>query len=254
MYTEDDLSVLQRVRTLVEEGRSIGEIARMGRDGLLVPVNREASTVEDLAVSIAAAACDLDSATLEALVDEAFGRLSPDRAIQDVIIPAAHEIGRLWVGGRCSIAGEHMASAVFQRYLARLIGSAAFANREAPRVVVACIEGEEHVLGAMVVAYHVGRLGFRVVYLGADLPLEDLGRIVEQDPPASVILSGSAPAVARVMPQLEALGSRCQGRVRCLIGGRGLSARQESLAKAGLETWPEDRGVFELRASDVIAS
>ena len=35
LYTDDDLRVLQRVRMLIDEGRSIGEIARPGRNGLL---------------------------------------------------------------------------------------------------------------------------------------------------------------------------------------------------------------------------
>lgn len=35
MYSEDDLRVLQAVQSLLKEGRSIGEVAALGRDGLL---------------------------------------------------------------------------------------------------------------------------------------------------------------------------------------------------------------------------
>ncbi len=35
LYTDDDLAVLRRVRGLMDDGRSIGEIARAGRKALL---------------------------------------------------------------------------------------------------------------------------------------------------------------------------------------------------------------------------
>jgi DNA-binding transcriptional MerR regulator/methylmalonyl-CoA mutase cobalamin-binding subunit len=254
MYTEEDVTVLRSVRKLIDEGRSIGEIARIGRESLLGETDFVSASTDELVSVIASSACELDSPVLERAVDEAFARLSPDRAIQDVVLPACREIGERWMDGRCSISGEHLASTVFHRYLARLIGAARTVNQEAPRVIVACIEGEEHVLGAMVVSYHLSRLGMQVEYLGADLPLEDLGRMVDRNPPQAVVFSGSGWTIDAAMPRVEQFGRLCRGRVRCLIGGRDVGSRVEALRGCGIEVWPEDRSIFEMRPAHVLFS
>ena len=44
LYTDDDLAVLRHVRALMDDGRSIGEIARSGRDALLATTAAGSST------------------------------------------------------------------------------------------------------------------------------------------------------------------------------------------------------------------
>jgi DNA-binding transcriptional MerR regulator len=42
MYTEEDLKILRRVRELLDEGRAIGEIAKLGKKNLLSELERKA--------------------------------------------------------------------------------------------------------------------------------------------------------------------------------------------------------------------
>ena len=125
LYTDDDLAVLAQVKGLLDSGRAIGEIASMGRAHLLdnaaAPAPRDRSSpglpadVESqlggLSQALVAGAIAVDEAAVEAALDEAFLLLSPQTAMERAVLPALVTIGDLWAQGKCSIAGEHMASA-----------------------------------------------------------------------------------------------------------------------------------------------
>src|SRR5262245_10240086 len=130
LYTDDDLRLLRRVRALLDQGRTIGEVALLGREDLLrdsPPVRPppEASATEgphderlgELCVGLVRAAVELDAPALEHLLDETFSTLSSPIAICRVVEPAAYQIGDLWAAGHCSVAGEHLATLAFRRRL-----------------------------------------------------------------------------------------------------------------------------------------
>ena len=194
VYGEDDLALIRRVRTLIDEGRTIGEIAQLGRHSLLagaaVPDAVVASAgAEDLRQRIVAAALSLDARGVADALDQAFAVMAAERAVSDVIEPAAVEIGDLWKAGRCSVASEHLISDLFMHRLGRLLDAAQPPGAEAPRVVAACFPDEDHQLGLRIVAWHLARHGLRVTYLGAAMPLEDLARACRKSRAQAILLS-----------------------------------------------------------------
>lgn len=143
LYTEDDLRVLTRVKELIQSGRSIGEIARVGRDTLLSQsvarpkpqaprptLEREQPSPEmrveldEQRRRVVQAALKMDSGELNRALDEAFSRVSPDIVIFEIIQPCCREIGDLWAAGTCSVASEHLASGIFVHRLRKLVESA----------------------------------------------------------------------------------------------------------------------------------
>jgi methanogenic corrinoid protein MtbC1 len=200
VYGDDDLAVLRRVRTLVDQGRAIGEIAAQGRPRLLAGADRDTPAAADrsdrstagadaFCQRIVAGALALDARTLGTSLDEAFATLGADRAVADVVAPAAIQIGDLWEADRCSIASEHMASSRFLQRLGRLLDSAQPASDTAPRVIAACFPDEHHQLGLLIVAWHLARHGVRVEYLGSAMPLEDLAKACRTSQPRALLLS-----------------------------------------------------------------
>lgn len=170
LYTEDDLRVLRRVQELLAQGRSIGEVAALGRATLLgvaAPPPRtrahdEARGSIGWREDLVQAAVEIDQRQVERALDEAFATLSPDRALVDVIEPALREVGELWAQGRCSVAGEHLISNAISGRLLRLLEAANAASVGGPSAVCACFPDEAHVLGALTVAYWLARRGRRV--------------------------------------------------------------------------------------------
>lgn len=90
-----------------------------------------------------------------------------------VLAPLAHRIGDEWQAGRTGIGDEHRMFHVLLDALQSLRRRRLLED-DAPAAVVATAEGNRHELGAQMVRLALETRGWRVIYLGADLPTEDV--------------------------------------------------------------------------------
>src|SRR5207302_9044196 len=110
----------------------------------------------------------------------------------EVIQAAQHEIGRLWQEKRLTVAQEHIATDISRWAVAQLQPHLPSQPSNGKRVVVACVEGELHDLGARMVADFLEMAGFDVNYLGANVPAESLAELVRERRPDLLALSATA--------------------------------------------------------------
>lgn len=141
----------------------------------------------------------------------------------DVIEWAQHEIGRLWQENRVTVAQEHIATAISQLALAELYPALPRREQTGQRVLVACVEGELHDLGARMVADLSEMEGFDVTLLGANVPTRSLVQLVQETLPDIVVLSVT---MAFNLPSLLDAVSRIREVVgdqpRIIAGGQAL--------------------------------
>jgi methanogenic corrinoid protein MtbC1 len=119
--------------------------------------------------------------------------ISPAELELRMILPAQREVGRLWQENRISVAQEHLATSISQLVMARLY---AHLPRPAPngrRIVVACVEGELHDLGARMGGDFLEMAGFDVRFLGANVPHALLVQAVREHVPDLLGLSATMP-------------------------------------------------------------
>lgn len=243
LYTEEDLQVIQSVTKLLETGRAIGEIAAAGRPALLgaVPArqpSQDAGTLSAFREQIVQSAQDLDSALLTATLDRAFALFSLDLVLSEILQPAAYEIGRRWASGRLSIAGEHMVSAELTSRIERIRQSVTKASRSAPLVVCGCLPGEQHELGLLILSLRIASAGYRVAYLGRDLPLDELKEAAEQLGARAVCLSAKrAELIVANEPDLLALAQEWGTEIRVHLGGAPDHTDADALREAGVFVW-----------------
>ena len=125
----------------------------------------------------------LDAAGLDATVRRAALAL-PLRALLDgLVVPLLERVGTGWREGSLRPVHEHLASVVLRRLLDRVIESASFPLATA-NLVVATPAGQIHEFGALLVAATAAVEGWRVTYLGADLPAEDIAEAAARTRPA----------------------------------------------------------------------
>ncbi len=92
-------------------------------------------------------------------------------------------VGQAWVDGRLRVGDEHVISQMMIDVLLRLRQERLddaydpYANGTARVAVVGTLEGNQHHLGALCVRLLLERLGWRVHYLGPDVPADDFGMI-----------------------------------------------------------------------------
>lgn len=110
---------------------------------------------------------------------------------QYVVQAAQREIGRLWQENEISIAQEHLATAISQVVLAHLYDHAPHVARNGKKVVVACVEGELHDFPARLAADALDLAGFETRYLGANVPIESLIKLLNDERPDLLALSAT---------------------------------------------------------------
>lgn len=93
---------------------------------------------------------------------------------EELFSTALNEIGNWWQAESCTVADEHGARLITERLMANV---SATVERRPPNgrcVIVACVEGERHELGARITADLFDWDGWTVRLLGADTPADEL--------------------------------------------------------------------------------
>src|SRR4028119_2447445 len=103
--------------------------------------------------------------------------------------PVAYEIGELWQRNKLSIAQEHLATAIMEHQLGALHTQVVPHRITSRTLVLACVPGDLHRMGSRMIADAFEEEGWRVVYLGADVPIAELVAIVGQEHPDLIGLS-----------------------------------------------------------------
>ena len=142
----------------------------------------------------------------------------------DVVQAAQYEIGRLWQEDSISVAQEHVATAISQLVLAYLYPRLPCAPKIGKRVMIACVEGELHDLGARMCADFLEMAGYDVRFLGASVPADCLASAVQRERPEAIALSMAMifhePALRETIRKVRQVAGR---RAPILIGGQALT-------------------------------
>ena len=255
LYTADDLQVLRKVRVQLDRGRTIGEIVAQGRSPLLdsppqvAPDGESTSELGRISRATVRAALSLDEVELAALLDRAFAAVSPAQALEQVVVPAAHEIGQLWSDNEASVAAEHLLTLHCQRRLHRLIEASPRQPTQL-RAMSACFPDDLHELGMLMVTFYLLRLGLSVSYLGASLPIKSLGEALSLRPVSFVFLSVSQKQLLdQSKAELIELVA-AHPRVRFVLGGAAvIPESQTDLTAHGILLWPSWRRLDQLPAT-----
>jgi MerR family transcriptional regulator, light-induced transcriptional regulator len=165
-----------------------------------------------LATDLRSALDAFDEPAAEAVLDRLFADFSVETALREVLLPYLHDLGARWAVDEIGVATEHFASNVLR---ARLAGLArGWGQGRGPCAVLACPPGEQHDLPLLAFGIVLHRNGWRVVYLGADTPLADLGRTVEEKRPETVVLAAvDVDRFQHSIPDLAALTRRTSLRL-----------------------------------------
>ena len=230
-YRASDLERLRRLKAAVDAGYRISEVARLDEDALDELLRPQRAATDPPLEAVLDTLDRLDGSELHRLLSLQLATLGPVRFAGTVAVPLLHEIGARWASGRLGIAGEHMASAV----LRSLLGSALIpgvASRLGPRIVFATLGGERHELGLQMAALTAMSAGANPVYLGLEVPVEDLLASVSEVSAQALALGMVSEPGEPVQRSLGALRGGLPEGVALWLGGPGGRGLPE---QAGIE-------------------
>lgn len=264
LYSDQDIDRLLLLHRAIVAGRSIGQVARLPSEELraLVAADDEATAraprspaprrkaaagyvpgkgdlgLEETPVRSHLATClahvrELDAPAFEAALGRAAVELSQPVLLEQVFVPLMHYIGDSWREGSLRCAHEHLASAVVRTFLGALQAGSP-SHESAPALVVTTPAGQHHEFGALLVSAIASSEGWRITYLGPNLPAEDIAAAVRQVGARVVALSIVYPADdVHLGDELRKLRRGLGERVPLLVGGRAAIAYGSVLEQIG---------------------
>lgn len=250
LYTDEEVQRLLLLRRATMAGRRIGEVAGLSLEELRDLVRSdevaearspklqavkggEGSTSGHLRACLEAVE-RLDSAGLEAELSLAGNELSAPVLMEAVLQPLMEAVGHRWEAGTLSISHEHLATTAVREVLQALRSAHAkpFAG---PNIVICTPSGQMHEIGALMAAVTAASEGWRVTYLGVDLPVPDIAEAATQCSAAAVALSVSYGngSLEEILDRIRQLRGILPDGTALLVGGRASEEIENSLSSAG---------------------
>jgi MerR family transcriptional regulator, light-induced transcriptional regulator len=235
LYSESDIEKLILLRKATKVGHHISDIAALENDSLekmsqaavtnsplITPDSKTTQDQKDQTElsKLIEAMRALDAARLESLLKDSLLRLGHRGLLNRIIAPCAQELGKLWAEGVLTAAHEHFATAIFKVFLAKAT-EPFIASNDAPLLVAATPAGQIHELGAQIAASAAATSGWRVIYLGANLPAAEIAGAARQHDALAVALSIVYPPDDPNLPrEIENLADYLNERTKIICGGR----------------------------------
>lgn len=251
LYSEGDIALIMRVMELLDDGHAISEVSRRVLDGNGVAETSDAVVAnavpgvpgpgakkpprsgqwKDYLDRLLRAVEAFSPQRLDAVYNEASSLYPMDLVSQNLVEPALVELGSRWKFNHLSIAEEHFFSAWLRNKLgARLHHEAA--RSTGVSLVIACVPGHRHELGVLLFALAALGRGYRIVYLGIDMPLEPIPEVVERSGARGIILAGGREDDPEAtVAGLKSLASNVSCPV--FVGGPICHRSEQSLISAG---------------------
>lgn len=241
LYCRNDIDLINQVVGLLDKGMRIGQVG----DELAAEQARiESGKVTDSGPwdgfrrRMVNATIRFDEEALEEVYNEALSLYPIAIVTRMLLTPLLVELGERWRRRKGSVAEEHF----FAFYLRNKLG-ARFHHRSrayaGPKLLAACLPGEQHEIALLLFALTAGEAGYRLILLGADMPLDELAVAADKAGCQAIVLSGSvAPAPAVLEKQLAALVR--EARVPVLVGGEASVTCCDAVVERGAEALGSD--------------
>ncbi len=207
LYSERDIATFNWLIDRKEEGLSVSKAVRLwrqiegeGRDPLhemplegatpvaVMPVLTPGKTLEEARQAWIQACLAYQEADAERILAEAFAEFPAEIVVTSLLVQGLSEIGTLWYSNEASVQQEHFASELANRRLEALIAAAPQPHRP-ETILVSCATNDDHTLPPLVIVLLLRRRGYRVVYLGANVPLDRIEATVDTVDPNIVVVT-----------------------------------------------------------------
>ena len=152
-----------------------------------------------------------------------------------ILIPLLSEVGDMWGEDKLYISQEHVISEKVKNLIDRLAREEIEARQVIPdktkKWMGLCAPGEQHELVLFMVCQFMRLSGWDVQYLGRDVPLEDLKKMVRRYNPDLLVFSITMEQNRKDLQEYLEKLYRKNGRMRLLVGGRGWNSNLSSSLK-----------------------
>jgi DNA-binding transcriptional MerR regulator/methylmalonyl-CoA mutase cobalamin-binding subunit len=245
LYSDRDIATLRWIKNRIDSGISISsavaELRQMQNNGGVleaapeIPFSDPKPVVppippEQTAHRLYLALIKHDETLSSDLLRDAYSMYDLNTYMLKTLIPALVEIGEAWANGVIPVATEHFASAFLRGNLLTIF-QAFPARSNAPYILVGCAPTELHEIGSLMMAVMLRSDGYRVEYLGPDLPLDDLVDYAKYERPGLVVMAATSPETAELIDHLQEKLAKLKPAPKLGYGGSAFGQQPDLIGK-----------------------
>jgi len=206
LFSEFDIQTIKWLTARQKEGLSISQAVRLWRElenkdretlsttvTGLSPRAKGAITVEnesnlgDMQSRWIRACLNFNEPAAEQVLSQAFAEFPPETVCVEILQYGLSAIGALWQEGEATVQQEHFVSELATRRIHALIEAAPKPIRERT-ILVGCPPGENHTFSPLLTILLLRYRSWPVLFLGANVPQDQLMETVEKTNPALVVM------------------------------------------------------------------
>lgn len=180
-YSNEELKKILNIALLNKYGYKISHIDRMSEPEInekIITLSNSLAQQEIVINDLIQAMVDMEMEDFEDRLTDYIRQRGIEKAISQIIFPFLERIGVLWMTGHIIPAQEHLVTNIIRQKLLVGIDAANSHLRIDKSLILFLPEGEFHELGLLFVYYMLKSRGIRVVYLGANVPLDDVRQVI----------------------------------------------------------------------------
>ncbi len=168
-----------------------------------------------------------DQRAAEQVWNEACSLYATEAICTELLVPVQVAVGEGWHRGEVSVAAEHFCSRFVEGKLLNLL-NAYVDNPSGPLAVIGCAQAELHELGAIMLSLFMRWSGFRVIYLGQNIPNSTIEETVCQLRPQVLGLSATTIEAAHNLTEVGQIIARIEPpRPLFIFGGMAFYERPD---------------------------
>jgi DNA-binding transcriptional MerR regulator len=182
-YSNEELKKILNIALLNKYGYKISHIDRMSEPEInekIITLNHALAQQERVINDLIQTMVDMNTEDFEANLADYIKHRGIEKTVNQIIFPFMERIGVLWMTGHINPAQEHLMSNIIRQKVLVAIDSAKSLLTIEKTGLLFLPEGEYHELGLLFVYYLLKSRGVKVLYLGANVPVDDVQYVIRE--------------------------------------------------------------------------
>lgn len=206
-YSDKQLKKLMNIGILTRNGYRISKIDKMSDEEIhkhIATTLIESSEEDDISALIISA-LEMDEVTFDSLLKEQIVKRGLLQTTTQIIYPFLNQIGVLWGINKVMPAQEHFVSNLIKKKMFAAIDDLPYPKEDAPVILMFLTENEHHEIGLLLAYYMARDLGWKVYYLGQNVPTENIQQVIDIVKPNVMLSMFITPTQESVKTKLDAI-------------------------------------------------
>lgn len=207
-YDDQDLKLVLNISLLKDHGYKISEISKLSVEDMadeVLKISAKPLNYPDQIQALTLSMIDLDEGRFEEIIKANISQFGFENTMINIIYPFLSRVGILWVTGSIGSAQEHFITNLIRQKLITAIDAQTNKPVSTGKTFVLFLpEGEFHEISLLFANYIVRARSNKVIYLGQNLPFDELEFIYKTRRPDYIFTSiTSVPANHEVQPFVD---------------------------------------------------